>query len=551
MTQSDKKRNTNPMDIDIIPEDALEHTYYRNRNGRFRHTKPSIKDILISVLILFIATGTGILFQSFEFSEANTITVYLLAVLLISVFTKSYLCNVVSSLLGVLLFNFFFTEPRFTFHAYEQEYFFTFSMMLIASIMTGTLAGKLKQHANQSSKAAYRTEILLNTNQLLHKANDENEIIRITSSQLLKLLNRNIIAFTELDGQLKQGYLFLVSNEPEEITNSFKEREIAEWVFQNQTCAGYGTNQFCSSPSVYHAILMNRKVYGVIGILLKGEPLDAFENSILLSILGECALAIENIRNVKEKEAAAVLAQKEQLRANLLRAISHDLRTPLTSISGNASNLISNAHCLDNDTMMQMFYDIYEDSQWLISLVENLLSITRLEEGRLNFTMKTELMDEVIDEALRHITRNKLEHHIHVTYQDEFLLAKMDARLILQVIINLVENAIKYTPAGSDIRITAGKRDDMIFVSIADNGAGIRDELKPKVFEMFFTGENPIADSRRSMGLGLALCKSIIDAHHGEITLTDHIPHGCVFTFTLPSKEAILFEKDSGFSGGR
>ena len=160
----------------------------------------------------------------------------------------------------------------------------------------------------------------------------------------------------------------------------------------------------------------------------------------------------------------------------------------------------------------------------------------------MNFNMSVQLMDEVIEEALRHISRKSAEHSISAEYRDELLLARMDARLIMQVIINIVDNAVKYTPVGSEIKITAAKKDGTIVVSIADNGAGIPDSSKQRVFEMFFTGDNKIADSRRSLGLGLPLCKSIIHAHGGEITLTDNSPHGCVFSFTLPSNEVNINE---------
>ena len=293
---------------------------------------------------------------------------------------------------------------------------------------------------------------------------------------------------------------------------------------------------------LYLPIGLNHRVYGVAGIHMAGKPLDSFENSVALSILGECALAVENIRNAKEKEEAAVLAKNEQLRANLLRAISHDLRTPLTSISGNAANLLSDYDRLDDQTRKQMFTDILEDSQWLISLVENLLSVTRIEEGRMNLQMLPQLIEEVMEEALRHIRRKNLDHEISVEYRDELMLAKMDAKLIIQVIINIVDNAIKYTPPGSSIKITAEKREGAVSVSIADTGPGIPDDRKQRVFDMFYTGDNKVADNRRSLGLGLSLCRSIINAHGGEITLTDNQPHGCIFTFTLPAEEVILNE---------
>lgn len=275
---------------------------------------------------------------------------------------------------------------------------------------------------------------------------------------------------------------------------------------------------------------------------MNGQPLDAFEKSILLSILGECALAMENEKNAREKEEAAVLAKNEQLRANLLRAISHDLRTPLTSISGNASNLLSHGDSFDRDTKQQLYTDIYDDSMWLINLVENLLAVTRIEEDRLNLRMSEELVEDVVKEALRHINRKSIEHSISVESQDEFLLARMDARLIVQVVINIVDNAIKYTPKNSHIRIKTEKRKNKAVISISDDGGGIPDELKSRIFDMFYSGANQIADSRRSLGLGLSLCRSIIRAHGGEITVSDNSPHGSIFTFTLPIGEVKIYE---------
>ena len=237
-----------------------------------------------------------------------------------------------------------------------------------------------------------------------------------------------------------------------------------------------------------------------------------------------------------------MLAKNEQLRADLLRTISHDLRTPLTSILGNADNLLTNGDSFDSSTKMRFYKDIYDDAMWLIGLVENLLSVTRLENGKMELNMSAELVDEVISEALRHINRKKTEHFIQVENEDEFLLAHMDARLIVQVIVNLVDNAVKYTPKGSIIRITSKRQDNLAVISVSDNGRGIPDDLKERVFDMFYTGANEIADSRRSLGLGLSLCRSIVNAHGGSITVCDNIPHGTIFTFTLPAEEVHLNE---------
>ena len=244
----------------------------------------------------------------------------------------------------------------------------------------------------------------------------------------------------------------------------------------------------------------------------------------------------------RESAQAAMQIEKEQLRADLLRSISHDLRTPLTSISGNASNLLSNENEFSQETRMQIYGDIYDDSMWLIKLVENLLSVTRIEDGRMDLRMSVELMDEVIAEAMRHTDRNRAGRKIEVSSDEEFILGKMDARLIVQVVINLVDNAVKYTPEGAQIRIHTGKKDGMVVVSVSDTGPGIPDEQKSKVFEMFYTGTNRAADGRRSLGLGLGLCRSIIRAHGGEIWVSDNKPQGAVFTFTLPAEEVTLHE---------
>ena len=173
--------------------------------------------------------------------------------------------------------------------------------------------------------------------------------------------------------------------------------------------------------------------------------------------------------------------------------------------------------------------------------MENLLSITRLNDGRLKFKFTDQLLDEVIAESLRHISRKHDDYKI-VTDCEELVLARMDVRLIMQVLVNLVDNAIKYTPPGSVICIRGTKTDGKAQISVEDNGPGIPEEMKTHIFEMFYTGKTTVADSHRSLGLGLALCHSIIEAHEGTLVLTDHDPHGCNFTFTLPLSEVTLNE---------
>lgn len=502
----------------------------------------SAEDILKCIAILLISSLIGIAFRNFGFAEANIITVFVLGVLITSVITKCQIYSLISSIISVLVFNFLFTDPKFTLLAYDQGYPITFLIMFLATFLTGSLATRLKNQAKQAARAAYRTKVLFDTNQLLQQSKDRNEIISVTSNQLIKLLGKDVVFYLADKEKLEEPHIFSVTNEDLEVYASDNEKAVAGWVFKNNKRAGATTETLSGAKCLYLAVRVNNIVYGVVGVVMGEKPLDPFENSILLSILGECALALENKKNAREKEEAAVLAKNEQLRANLLRTISHDLRTPLTSISGNASNLLSNSESFDMDTKKQLYTDIYDDSMWLIGLVENLLAVTRIEEGRLNLNISENLIDDVVTEALHHINRKSVEHHITVENEDELLLAKMDAKLIVQVIINLVDNAIKYTPKNSNIKISTEKHGDKAVVFVADDGDGISDEMKPRVFDMFYSGVNKIADSRRSLGLGLSLCKSIINAHDGEITVSDNLPHGTVFTFTLPIGEVKVYE---------
>ncbi len=270
--------------------------------------------------------------------------------------------------------------------------------------------------------------------------------------------------------------------------------------------------------------------------------MDVFEYSIVNSILGECALALENEYNTKEKEKAAILAKNEQLRANLLRTISHDLRTPLTSISGNASNLMTHGDEFSSEIREKLYTDIYDDSMWLINLVENLLSVTRMEGGQVELHATVELLEDLVAEALKHVDRRADERQIRMVVEDDLLMIRADGKLIMQVIINLVNNAIKYTPAGSEIRVIVRQTGKMAEVCVADNGPGIPDDKKEQVFEMFYSAGRFAADNQRSMGLGLPLCREIVSAHGGSIRLEDDPSGGASFTFELPIEEVHLNE---------
>ena len=532
------------VDIHIIPDAEVYKSYRRKRLVTIRPAFPTAWELLLTIGILATATVIGWAFLRLGFANANIIMVYLLGVLLTSAFTSGYTCGVLSAFLSVILFNYFLTEPRLSLAAYGSKYPVTFAVMFTAALLTGTLAAKLKAHAQLSARDAYRTKLLFDMNRQLQKAETPDEVYQMTATQIQKLMQRDVLIYPAQGDALLDGNVYPADGSgPYSIPDTDQEKNVTQWVWQNRKRAGATTQNFPKAKRLYLAIRTGQQVFGVVGIPMEKQTQpDAFTSSVLFSILGECALALESLRNAEEKEKAAVLAKNEQLRANLLRSISHDLRTPLTSISGNADTLLHSYNVLDEQTRKQIFTDIYDDAQWLTGLVENLLSVTKIADGSVKLRLSDQVVDDIVSEALRHIDRRSAEHHITVDCGDEPLLVRVDAGLIMQVLINLVNNAVKYTPAGSNIRITAIQRGNAAEICVSDNGPGIPDELKEHVFEMFFTGGNPIGDSRRSLGLGLTLCQAIIHAHNGEMTLKENSPHGCIFSFTVPLSEVNLNE---------
>ena len=523
------------LDVYIIPD---QQPAYRPRQQR-RAEPLSATDLGKTFLLLLLATLAGVAFDRLGLKESNIITVYILCVLLTATWTMGRLYGALASLLSVLLFNYLFTTPRLTLQVNDASYLITFVIMLTASFLTSSLTRRVKAQARQAAQKAYTTEVLLETSHLLRKTDHAEAALAAVARQLIKLLQRGVIVYAaDADGLAKPLLFPLRAGQTMDAYCTPEEQAVAQWVYKNNTMAGATTDTLPGAKCIYLAV-RSQRVFAVLGIVMEQTPpLSAAEKNLLTAMLGECGLTLEKISLHKQKTQAEITARQEALRANLLRAISHDLRTPLTSITGNAGILMEDHGALDEDRKRLLYTDIYDDSMWLVNLVENLLSITRIENNQMAIRMETELVDDIFREALSHLGRKAAEHHIQTALDDDLLLARVDARLIIQVIINLIDNAVKYTPPGSTITLSAGKSaPGEIYIRVADNGPGVPDAAKEKLFDMFYTAENAQGDGRRGMGLGLFLCKSIVSAHGGQMTVTDNMPHGAVFTFTLPAAE--------------
>lgn len=489
------------MDIHIIPDSTVASKPMPEiRSSRILGL--SLKDILVSLLILLASTGICFSLFAMNLSRANLIAVYILGAVLISIRTDYRIYSYIASIASVALFNYFFTEPRFSLLASEQEYPVTFLVMFLVSVLTGSLVSRLKEQAVLSAEAAFRTRVLLEANQELLHAETPDDIRLAVQRQTMRITG--------------QDTKILQKDSPD------------------ADSADPGWVRF-----PFHSPYND---YGVLLIKNSGSPLPASLSGLIQSILGEAALALDNEYNRQEKEQATLLAQKEKFRFNTLRTISHDLRTPLTSILGNSDYLIRDGNMLDDRTKETMYADIRSDAQWLIDLVENLLSVSRMEEGQIQLRLSAELISDVIEEALRHIDRSADSYIIRISQEDELLMAMMDTRLIVQVLINLLNNAIRHTEPGTEIEVRTRRTGDWAEITVADNGNGIPEGEEEKIFEMFYSSNATVSDSRRSMGLGLSLCRSAVSAHGGTLTAFNVAPHGAAFCFTLPVKEVRIHE---------
>ena len=494
------------------------------------------RDLLVTCAILLLCTLIGLLFLYVGFDEANMISVYILGVLLVSSVTNHKVYGMASAVAGVFLFNCIFADPKFNLFYYDRQYTIVAVLMLVASLTVSSFTARFRNQLRQESYHLLKTEALLETSQALIQASDPKEIIQITARQLYKILNRSIALYELRDG----AYCLMDFSGSDEQRIDFQPAQEGLSDFLSHADLKQHPVFFWRGQKMtFLSLCSHSRPYGLAGILTdQDEQLTPDVFNLLHAVVDETTLVLDKFELNQLNQHIALEAQTEHLRANLLRAISHDLRTPLTSISGNADILLSRADTLERPLRQKLYQDIHEDAEWLIQLVENLLFITKLENGSMELHQEPELLQEIISEAVAHMDKRKKEHTISIDLTDDLLSARADPILITQVLINLIDNALKYTPPDSLICISAFQRGGDAIVEVSDNGHGLAD--KTHLFELFHTSGTPISDTRRGIGLGLGLCKAIVNAHGGQIYARDNNPRGLVIGFTLPAERVCL-----------
>ena len=533
------------VELHIIPDNESRKKYRRLQMQLYnKKVSLSINDTLKLIIILLITTGLSGVLITLDFGNQNTILFYILAVLFISRVTSGYIYGIIGSLISVFLHNYFFMVPYYAFQIFREENAITFFAMLITALITSTMTHRIKTEAELAQEREQRIEVLYEINKKLLVTRGLENIVKLTGDYITKLLGRSVIFYTLDPMQGGKGFLIpCVGYDDSELLQTEKECSVAHWVFINQKRAGAGTDTFMEAKAYYIPVISQGNVLGVIGVSCQQERLLGHNNRAFLTRIGSLvAMAMERQRLSDEQREILIETEKEKMRSNLLRAISHDLRTPLTGILGASSAILENRESMDLSTQDKLITNIKEDSQWLIRMVENLLSVTRINEATANVTKTPEAAEEILAAAISRIRKRFPSQKISVSVPEELLMVPMDGTLIEQVIINLMENAIKHSGSDTRISITLKKEKHMAVFEVRDNGEGISKVDFPYLFDSFIPDGKRTSDSSRGMGIGLSICMSIIKAHQGKMEAYNHEEGGAVFSFTLPLIEGDKYE---------
>lgn len=525
------------VEIHIISDSSNRKSYKKPKKNLFKNNFESTgTNVLKTITVLTMACVISAGLKAIRMGDQNIIMMYILSVLIISRITSGYMYGALASFLSVLIFNFLFTEPYFTFNATQKDYPVTFAIMLIVALITSTLTVRIKAQAKLAEESEKRTEILYEINKKLLVTRGLEKIVTLTNEYITKIFSRSAIFFNEDPVNGSTGTFMQSSEDPDSaFMLSADESAVVHWVFANQKRAGAGTDTLMGAGAFYVPVISQGKVLGVLGLsCANGKLMNQSNRSLLRRITSQVAMALERQRLSDEQRLMLVETEKEKMRSNLLRAISHDLQTPLTGILGASSTILENIDTMDKKTLITLISNVKEESQWLIRIVENLLSITRINEDTTNVTKMPEAAEEIVAEAISRIRSRFKECKINAKVPDKLLMVPMDGTLIVQVIINLVENAIKHSGRDTIINVIVKKIDNSAVFEVSDDGEGIPEEDLPYLLESYVPDSKRTSDSSMGVGIGLSICMSIVKAHHGKFEVHNGKEGGAVFRFTLP-----------------
>lgn len=498
-------------------------------------------ETLGSIGSLAAATMFGILFSRAGFPETNVVLLYILAVLVTSCMTRGYVFGILVSVGATFTFNYFFTDPYLTFNVNDPSYMITFAIMTITALISSTLTSRVKENAQKAKERERDTNALYQFTSRMTEAKEEERVARIAVDTISQLMGCQAACLCfDVTGEPQpvfvqmSGEKGIVSRKTEHAERIRRKMELLRGDFEKG-------EEFFDWP-----IYGTKQIQGVIRIpSLAASAFTEPQRHFLHSLIDCTALALERIHSMQQQMISRQKMEQERYRGNLLRAISHDLRTPLSGIMGTSEMIMDMSE--KTDPRYKLAEGIFKDSHWLHSLVENILSLTRIQEGRLEIKKEMEAVEEIVGGAVAQLESRAPEYEISVTVPDEVLMIPMDGKLMMQVLINLLDNAVKHTNPGEEISISVKKdiQNNRAIFCVADRGEGISTRDLPHIFQTFYTSVLKTADAKKGIGLGLPICETIIKAHGGEIEARNRTDGpGAEFIFHIPLDGKITGKKE-------
>ena len=458
-------------------------------------------------LLLIIAGTTLVSIGLYQlgFDKENILMILMVGVLLVTSLTKGYRFGIIASFVSVLVFNYFFTDPHHTFVINNANDIVLMAFFLIASVISSSLTARFQQQLLISQKNELTAKLLYEVAQRLLNVTGESNIIHHGMRFIKEHTGKDSAVALSESGQTYASDGFVSSENEKNI---------------DLPVTGLARN------------LGTLKVYG------KSTELTLEQQWLFNTVAAQMGIALDREYVYNEREKIRIAMEKEHLKSNLLRSVSHDLRTPLTGIVGASSYILQSGRSLDRDSLESLVKDINEQALWLTTLVENILNMTRIDSGKLEIHKQIEVVEDVVNEAVTHVT-GLSQMSFTKTIPKDLIAVPMDGKMIVQVLINLLNNAVTHTPKDCPIELTVEKKDGGVVFRVADGGVGIDPAVKDDIFSAYVTSGKTGSDGKKGIGLGLAICKAVVSAHGGVITSGLSPLGGALFEFTLPDKEAI------------
>jgi two-component system, OmpR family, sensor histidine kinase KdpD len=461
-----------------------------------------------------------------HFDRSNIVAIFILTVVLIAVrFGRG--AAALAAILSVLSFDFFFVPPRLSFAVSDVQYILTFFIMLAVGLITGQLTAGLRFQARVAGHREERAGSLYEIARDLSGAVQIEQVVKISDESI----ERTFRASAALLLPDAAGQLIMTSSRADNTLNV--DTGIAQWAFDKGQPAGFGTDTLPGSEVLYIPLRAPTRARGVLAVKARNRRLLRIpeQRQLLDTFAALIAIALERVHYVEVAQDAVVRMESERLRNSLLAALSHDLRTPLTVLVGLAESLTLTKPPL-SPTQLESAAAIQDEARRMSTLVSNLLDMARIESGEVKLNLQWQPLEEVVGSALNAAHGMLKQHVVEVHIPRDLPLVRFDALLIERVLVNLLENASKYTPPGSTVELSAEVVADRLSVSVSDNGPGLTVGREEAVFQKFTRGERESATP--GVGLGLAICRAIVESHQGKIVATHRPGGGARFTFTLP-----------------